>query len=693
MARMHPVVAGVGGDVDARIVHARPQVLIGRIAGDIGRFLGDARVAVFADPRRPGGQFVIAQHVDQRAFDHRRIEQFGMLGHRHAGQHPAVRPAVDAQMFRAGDPAPDQVPGDGGEVVEGQLPVLLQHGAVPGRAELGPAAHVGVDEDAPALQPQLAHLRDIGGRLGHLEAAVAEQDGRRLAVHRQGFRPHHEIGDHRPIGRGGLELLHHMGRGVEPRRSLAQHAGRAVVHVRQAQGRRRQKALDRIEEPARPLGRVAQADADVLGRGDVGPGPAELAPVLEHRQTADDIVGNRHDHPVVHHPDAADRLAVGRLEDDVRLIGQRRRAGRGPQAGDADRQQRSGLVVAALSGPILVRGDDQRPALNAVDVYALGQLQLHRPAIDQFPGLLAIGVQRAGDDHGRRSSLGVAIDRGADAIAAVRGVAAIDLGRLGQGLAALQRLDDIGIAALGQGAVAVLLAEVGGDQQGVAVQPFDPMLALRQGEAVVDEAFRRGVELAHEQGVLAAVRQEDQTAGLVRRQTVGPLPHPVPALGAGQGVDVQQRLPPRVGRGVTVQRRAPPYALGIGRVLPEIADALAQETGSRNAVGGGQDRFGLAAIGLIARIAGQRGQRALVLAPHEGHGLVPVDLFQGQVIVGGAHPGGRQVGRQIRRRRGLGHGGLQRRGGRGVQCGAGAQHQGRQGGGQQQATHRRDTPF
>src|SRR5690606_28321932 len=135
-----------------------------------------------------------------------------------------------------------------------------------------------------------------------------------------------------------------------------------------------------------------------------------------------------------------------------------------------------------------------------------------------------------------------------------------------------------------------------------------------------------------------------------------------------------------------IQRRAAPDALGIGRVLPEVAEALAQEADAGDAVGGRQDGFGLLAERLIAAIAGQGGQGLFVRGGDEGAGLGAVHLFQRQVVVGGLDPFGRQVAREVRRR---GRGG----GGRGVdrravgQGGGGGQHQGRQGDGQEQGFH------
>ncbi|MNE10008.1 hypothetical protein D3C80_1027030 [compost metagenome] len=260
---------------------------------------------------------------------------------------------------------------------------------------------------------------------------------------------------------------------------------------------------------------------------------------------------------------------------------------------------------------------------------------------------------------------------------------------MGQRVAARQGFDDEGIARLGHRAG----TEVGGDQQGVAVQPGQAMLAFGDDEAALSgrhEGLGGQVELAHDHGVLAAVRQVDQAAGLVRRQAVGALEHPVLAFSFRQGVDVEQGLPLRLVAAIAVQGRAAPDALGIGRVLPEIAQAFVQEADAGNAVGGRQDGLGLLAEGLVATVAGQGRQRLGVLGGDEGPGLDPVHLFQRQMIVGGPDPLGRQVAREVRRRIGRGDGGgIDRRQGQAPlsKGRTSGEDQHRQGGGQEQGLH------
>ncbi|MNT21108.1 hypothetical protein D3C72_1564330 [compost metagenome] len=184
------------------------------------------------------------------------------------------------------------------------------------------------------------------------------------------------------------------------------------------------------------------------------------------------------------------------------------------------------------------------------------------------------------------------------------------------------------------------------------------MLALGDDKAALHEPLGGQVELADRHGVLAAVRQVDQAAGLVGSQAGRTLEHPVAAFGFRERVDVQQGLPLRRRGAIAVQRRAAPDALWVGRVLPEVAEAFAEEVDAGDAVGGRQDGLGLLAEGLVAAVAGQGRQGLFVRGGDEGPGLGPVHLFQRQMIIGGLDSLGRQVAREVRR-------GIGRRGGGG----------------------------
>ncbi len=104
-------------------------------------------------PARAGEQLVVALHVEQRHLADDRAEEVGYAREHVAHQQAAVAAALDAEVLRRGDLALDQVLGDGGEVFVGPVPVLLERGLVPLRAELAAAADVGDHVDAALLQP------------------------------------------------------------------------------------------------------------------------------------------------------------------------------------------------------------------------------------------------------------------------------------------------------------------------------------------------------------------------------------------------------------------------------------------------------------------------------------------------------------------------------------------------------------
>ena len=97
-----------------------------------------------------------AEHVEQRHLDVDGVKEFRMLNEFDAHQEAAVGTAFDAEAAGAGDLLRDDVPCNGGEVIEDVLPVRLETGLMPGRPELAAAANVREDEDAAACEPELA---------------------------------------------------------------------------------------------------------------------------------------------------------------------------------------------------------------------------------------------------------------------------------------------------------------------------------------------------------------------------------------------------------------------------------------------------------------------------------------------------------------------------------------------------------
>ena len=113
----------------------------------------------------------------------------------------------------------------------------------------------------------------------------------------------------------------------------------------------------------------------------------------------------------------------------------------------------------------------------------------------------AEGIEGPGQDHGLDPPPGIPEDLPAHTIAAVAAITAEHLPGLGEGLPALQDARDEGIA--GHGAFRGRQGRY--DQQGVAIDPVEPVLALGQAEAPLDEPAGLGVELANGRGILTAV--------------------------------------------------------------------------------------------------------------------------------------------------------------------------------------------
>ena len=148
MARMDPVVAGVGGDVGFGVGGPGLEVLIGRIAGDEGVVLGDFRIAILPDPRGAGRQAVI-EHMRSRGF------------------HRTERPVTAPVTARPGRPnvTPERAP------LVGKLDALLEAAGRPWAYAAAMAKRMhGVDDLAWCTAEQL-----------HAIVAALEYDRRRRA--------------------------------------------------------------------------------------------------------------------------------------------------------------------------------------------------------------------------------------------------------------------------------------------------------------------------------------------------------------------------------------------------------------------------------------------------------------------------------------------------------------------------------
>ena len=167
------------------------------------------------------------------------------------------------------------------------------------------------------------------------------------------------------------------------------------------------------------------------------------------------------------------------------------------------------------------------------------------------------------------------------------------------------------------------------------VDPINVLLTRGKMESSGDEGLGRGVELANVHGVPAAVGQMHQTEGFRRRQALRALPDPVLAFGLGQGVQIQQGLPRRLGIAIGGEARMAPYAVHMGGILPDIVDAAGAKYRPSDPILGGEDRPGLGVEGGVARVCLQPLGGLGVLALHPGHRAGGVDRLQPLIGIGG----------------------------------------------------------
>src|SRR5262249_61459265 len=78
---------------------------------------GVVGISVCGYPAGPGVQFRIAAHIDERDRAEQRTEPHRIAGQHIRDQDPAIRPALGGNAPRPSDTAPDEIGGDGGEIV------------------------------------------------------------------------------------------------------------------------------------------------------------------------------------------------------------------------------------------------------------------------------------------------------------------------------------------------------------------------------------------------------------------------------------------------------------------------------------------------------------------------------------------------------------------------------------------------
>ena len=354
------------------------------------------------------------------------------------------------------------------------------------------------------------------------------------------------------------------------------------------------------------------------GSGDLLAGPLALGRG-QAVQAAADVVQGRQQQVVAGGAHAVEGHALcGREQHgEVPVAGQERV--------QADREQRVLGEGAAAGFPVGAQGQQQVLLEDALQVGVVGDVQLHHPAVeDQVGGAGEEGGCQVGEVV---ATLGLDVGVGADRD--VGGLALEHRDRSAHGRAPRPGLDQPRVARLGQRAG----AEIGAQPEGVLVLPADPGLGLGHREAAVDEGLGHGVELAHHRRIAAAPGQGDQAEAGLGLQEVGALPHPVLALGRGQGVQVQHRLPDRFGRDVLVQEGAAPQAAHVLGVLPVVVQPGALDADGGDAVAGVVDlqQLGVDRRELRHRLEHGRVLGAALLDPLEG--LLALDLLEPEVGV------------------------------------------------------------
>ncbi len=306
----------------------------------------------------------------------------------------------------------------------------------------------------------------------------------------------------------------------------------------------------------------------------------------------------------------------------------------------------------ALGRPVLLERHHHLAVHIGLDRGLLRQVQPDRALVGHQVVFGVEGVERPLDDQRLHLAVGIGEGDRRYSITAVGRRPAIDLPRRRQGLAALQELGDEGIARGRH----LALGPVGGDDQGVVVDPLGPVLAFRQVEAALDEPGRLGVELAHLDGVLAAIGERDEAIAVGRLQALRALVDPVRALGLGERVDVEDRPPLRRGGPVAGQGGGPPDPADVVGVLPEVAQGpVAFDGDGGDAVLGRGDLQGVGVEAGIARVVLQLRQGPGVLGPGELQRLRALGLFHVGVGIAGRGRGHQECSRQKGRHRAHDH--------------------------------------
>ena len=194
-----------------------------------------------------------------------------------------------------------------------------------------------------------------------------------------------------------------------------------------------------------------------------------------------------------------------------------------------------------------------------------------------------------------------------------------------------------------------VLAQRGGQQQRVAIEPGGPAFRLGQRETAGYEIASNKVEFAQHHGIGAAARQHQNGTVVAARDRRSPAPRPIFALRCRERVEVEENFPVRLLAAVAVERSGAPQAARVLRVLPKIEDLGTAPGNYRDVVGPIVDRRERVAIGLETAIAEPRQGRG-VLCVYPGERPLAVDLFEPEIgVVVRGFDGRSRIGHRVSR--------------------------------------------
>ena len=254
-----------------------------------------------------------------------------------------------------------------------------------------------------------------------------------------------------------------------------------------------------------------------------------------------------------------ERRAVRGLEQHVQFAAARE------ETVEVGGQEAAGPVRPSIDFPVAPQFDEQPLAVHG-GVGVVGLLDLH-----EFPVAAQQQLVRPKRDL---SGHEVALEPGGEVAirphAHVVGLSLEHDGRVGERRAPPPFAHRPRVARGGERAG----AEVGGHEQALTVAPRHAALGLGQAEAIGDEPAGLEVELADDVGVGAAPGERHEAQAVLRLEHRRPVPDPVFVFGRGEGVEVEDGLPRRLGLPVFLRRGPPPDALRMFRVAPEVVEPI-----------------------------------------------------------------------------------------------------------------------